>query len=119
MNEQKHTPGPWHVEEDSGVERGAIQHSLFAGAVYLGDLCEAADDPALQHRGWLPIAESRANALLIAAAPDLLQAALYFVSPDFRAQEGFDRLKAAIVKAIGEEAYSRLRTIKPREESRG
>lgn len=59
-----HTPGPWTVNEDTGEIEA---HCMVLGNVYGAEdfpCCE--DDEGLQ--------ECKANALLIAAAPDLLEA---------------------------------------------
>ena len=57
MSESKHTPGPWTVgKSDAGF-------SIYAGDLLIVDLvCGITDD------------EADANASLIAAAPDLLEA---------------------------------------------
>lgn len=83
MNELKHTPGPWrytpwHIEEGNPTVRAP--------------------------EGWL-ICEtsSDANARLIAAAPDLLQALKRLVArvdPDYTEVETLEA-KAAIDKALG------------------
>ena len=63
MNETKHTPGPWTVHDSYG-------------------LCVSVDNHLVAELDWNPrdggplppYAENRANARLIAAAPDLLAA---------------------------------------------
>lgn len=95
-----HTPGPWeidaHNDVSGGVDGGPIAHPYRAG-VY-----------------GLTAAEAQANARLIAAAPDLLEAAkniedwldsAAMVSNEYRALEDDDlralrqTLQAAITKA--------------------
>lgn len=111
-----HTPGPWTVAEEESVEKGAVTFRLVdASGRYLCYLCEGSDDPDLQKRGWLPIVKARANAHLIAAAPDLLAAlheaddflAAYFENLsasdiDDDANEVLNAVRAAIRKATGE-----------------
>lgn len=60
MNETKHTPGPWHVD---GM-------SIFAPTDHIA----AKDVAVMVNDGNSSIAERGANALLIAAAPELLAA---------------------------------------------
>ncbi len=55
----KHTPGPWFYDETSGHE---IRNRDIFVAMALDDCPE------------LPYEKAKANALLIAAAPDLLEA---------------------------------------------
>lgn len=89
MSETKHTPGPWHV--------------LNHGPHY--------NNPRIDHLeiAWSKDGElvtelvyGKANADLIAAAPDLLAVARYAIdNPEFRSDE-FDRLaRAALAKAQG------------------
>jgi hypothetical protein len=63
MAEQKHTPGPWHC--DGGVQ---VRTGQFLA------ICEAMASPNRS------IDAARANARLIAAAPELLEALRLFVS---------------------------------------
>lgn len=56
----KHTPGPWHYQEDSD----AYTHIVRTGADRLRFLCQLSQDTS---------GESEANARLIAAAPVLLK----------------------------------------------
>ena len=104
-----HTPGPWHVEpEKDGT-------CVMAGDYYITDTIDAAggdSDDTTQH----------ANARLIAAAPDLLDACLTLLAWDeaennaeaFDKDQGkawrerqalcaasFDKARAAIQKATG------------------
>jgi hypothetical protein len=72
----QHTPGPWQVDEDASVEKGAHEFRLSAngGEKYLGYLCDGASSVDLIRRGYLPLEEARANAALVVAAPGLLAA---------------------------------------------
>jgi hypothetical protein len=123
MSEAKHTPGPWHSQEcyiptptDLGYENG---DRYMMALVYSGDdddergimegsvICRMSD---------MPGEEQNANAHLIAAAPDLLEAADYLIhsigksgwvdaSPlvaERRARVGeVNALRAAIARAKG------------------
>lgn len=90
----KHTPGPWHV---SGPTRDVkapptayLPDGMVAATRYLGNAPERE-------------AEHAANAALIAAAPDLLQAARMVMTwPSHENMTPvFDALRAAIAKAEG------------------
>lgn len=105
----KHTPGPWHVD---GVHSEALH-----------DICMTNPPPAEgspvvlasveydEDRGTCPtLAEANANARLIAAAPDLLAAAMQLIegaeSENWDRYRGTDEprtgiaeLRAAIAKA--------------------
>lgn len=84
----KHTPGPWsnHLVDDTVVviPRRPLPQQISA----LGH-SEVADD------------EDYANARLIAAAPELLQALIDVVRVADRATVEFDAARAAIAKATG------------------
>ena len=108
----KHTPGPWHHHGPAGS-----QHSI-------GGYVNASDNrqqPAICHvmGSEFSSAETRANAALIAAAPDMLAALLAAVEcgmvPTSSATEGgamkyvkqahvADQIRAAIKKAEGGKA---------------
>ena len=62
----KHTPGPWNIEKEDG-EFIAIYSSKSSGSILLADVLDIYGK------------ESKANARLIAAAPDLLEACQYVV----------------------------------------
>lgn len=86
----KHTPGPW-MATGARVDMGAGR--VTAGLDWSFDV-----DPG----------EARANARLIAAAPDLLKALKDLVAvidsvkgKDVRGYEAFDSAEAAIAKAEG------------------
>ena len=57
MSENKHTPGPWVIREPNGKGHGYL---IRESEAWFG------------HRAWSE--ETRANATLCAAAPDLLDA---------------------------------------------
>lgn len=96
MKEFKGTPGPWEVEDngyfyDINAVRGTV-----------GDVCSSAswfDND--EHRG--PVA--MANAHLIAAAPELLEALemlVVFTTPTKRNSAALSKAYSAIAKALGE-----------------
>ena len=92
----EHTPGPWSVEEP-GISLGGIAQVPYV--VFTSDDQHVAAG-----------IEYRADARLIAAAPDLLAEAMSVIDQiegigieDWHGAEGLDTtgLRAAIVKAIG------------------
>jgi hypothetical protein len=94
--ETKHTPGPWTFTES--VARGEHRFYICAGAAPPG-----AKLPAL--------ADTKPNARLIAAAPDMLNALLWVVQhhADFEhmtddAANAIHAARAAIAKATGEQS---------------
>lgn len=91
MAKQGHTPGPWHVEE--GLHQ--IRHYV----VYIGPRNAAKDVVCVGGAGGPDDvhAEDGANALLIAAAPDLL-AALKDAAE--RASERDDKVQLAELNAV-------------------
>ena len=101
MNEAKHTPGPWKTKRDRHN-----RHRFEVRGKPDGHLTPCIAITA----SWLdsdPESESAANARLIAAAPDLLEALREYVDQDFMAC-GYDsgiggttqsKAEAAIAKA--------------------
>lgn len=95
MNESKHTPGPWfHYDDRSSTERHEIvAMGKTVARVYCTNGCEA---------------EDKANARLIAAAPDLLEAceAMLEEMQVWETEQGehpaATLARAAIAKAKGE-----------------
>jgi hypothetical protein len=116
MSEQKHTPGPWTLDEDDDPYSFEFQKD---GAI-LGCVCGPDDFPCADEDNYDDLLnETRANARVIVAAPDLLEAcerALQFITngiefgyitmPDKEtpdpAHECPDVLRAAIARAKGE-----------------
>ena len=93
----KYTPGPWTTSHEN------LGHfKLEAGNVAIIDGCGCCDSP------WL---SSEADARLIAAAPDLLEA-LTEMEEHFRGYQDddgfskamFKQVRAALAKATGEQA---------------
>ena len=70
MSEAKHTPGPWSVphfaQDEVGCDCAYVLCDGVMGAVCTITVSKEGDDP--------PIEQAKANARLIAAAPDLLAA---------------------------------------------
>ena len=95
MTQGKHTPAPWHVGKDADEGEG---RGWFVGG---GGYCRA-------HMVG-PISDTEANARLIAAAPDMLEA-LIAARAELEAYEldasgeGYNNptLNAAIAKATGD-----------------
>lgn len=97
--ETKHTPGPWQLERLTGDHDIGIR---VTGPVVSGYT-------AFIRTGWPhenQRVEQEANAKLIAAAPDLLEALMTLVS-SYDAEDSFAELtvaRAAIAKATGSAA---------------
>ena len=100
----KHTPGPWNYQ--MGIIHGEWKRP--------DDAC-ATKPTVVRHNGlgFQGECETHMNALLIAAAPDLLNALKWFVA-DFEARQNrepspdgaadaWDDARAAIAKALGRE----------------
>ena len=88
----KHTPGPWiHTEDDDNY------HAVTAGCGYHVN----SDDDGFEIAGCI----SKANAMLIAAAPDLLDALSEIINDGGKfvmTHELHRKARAAIAKARGE-----------------
>lgn len=92
MGETKHTPGPWHVGDlDKNYQR-----------IVCGEHIEIAT--CWHHCVGSIEREMEANARLIAAAPDLLEACRYIVEAGETGDEmlAIENARAAIAKATGE-----------------
>lgn len=89
MNAAVHSPGPWRIKQDGRIV--CYPEALECGVLAFG----------------LPDGEKEANARLIAAAPDLLEMAIWAeaaIAPFSKEPEeksGISRLRAAIAKAEG------------------
>lgn len=96
MNEFKGTPGPWGVEDNGHF------YDINAVRGTVGNVCSS--------RSWFDNGEHRgpvamANAQLIAAAPELLEALemlVVFTTPTKRNAAALSKAHAAIAKALGE-----------------
>jgi hypothetical protein len=100
----KHTPGPWEAERVYlTIEDPTMRITAYDGALYVAEA-------AYSHvRGERAIHvtdadEMRANARLIAAAPDLLEALRNFVDGCSLSIDAAAVARAAIAKATGEQA---------------
>ncbi len=101
---KQHTPGPWAVSHgyDGSMSVDTVNHVRLnlttACKVVVADICK---HEMAEHFS------AEANARLIAAAPDLLEA-LKMVLDDPNALDGrprtYEYVRAAIAKAIGEKA---------------
>lgn len=121
MSAPKHTPGPWHIhvrnshrlhvdaDEIIIAQQGNKPPVAFLHSVYLSCALKGKNEP----RAWeLAEQEVRANAALIAAAPDLLQAlrdilAYSGIDPDADTRMGLREVnaaRAAIAKAEGRQS---------------
>lgn len=81
----KTTPGPWRVMQTG------TRWAVTAEALFRGDVCRA---------------QKRADAQLMSAAPDLLEALKAVVAVADRKTVEFDKAHAAIAKATGSETAS-------------
>jgi hypothetical protein len=93
----KHTPGPWQITDD-GLVVFALHHDgdFWGGKPLLVDRMSARIAPCISQGGSL--AEAQANARLIAAAPDLLQA-LQEMADAYVGEKGWENARAIIAKA--------------------
>jgi hypothetical protein len=94
----KHTPGPWKFRDDSKFfKTNPFSVYIQGGGVHSAAIAN------IPRKQTIPEEEARANALLIAAAPDLLEALKFAQSiighPD---DVGSQMIAAAIAKATGE-----------------
>ncbi len=95
-----HTPGPWKVSNHSGADNEIDIEQESAGwflRLSPGYEFTAFDDPELVEK------EFKANARLIAAAPELLEACEEFVRKvecgEARSKRSYKQMTAAILKA--------------------
>lgn len=111
MSEMKHTPGPWEVEDQMGAEIGlsVVQAGLKTYEwEFIAMVCQStAGDEIMGRQRFISPDEQKANANLIAAAPDLLKIAdqyksdlLYPPSKD-SIQRRLQLIEAVIAKAEG------------------
>lgn len=103
----KHTPGPWFVEQN---EKTPIYVSPVARheQIAICNVMVIDEDPDDDSGEWFNGDQTKANARLIAAAPDLLEA-LELMASDYMRKDGlgFDLIASsmmfkAIAKARGE-----------------
>ncbi len=92
----QHTPGPWNVDLETGeIVAGKDKDFAVLGTIYGADDFPCSEDDIS--------AECKANAHLIAAAPELLEAAKKALEDcvDLIATEAGIALEKAIAKAEG------------------
>lgn len=94
-----HTPGPWEVWADPGIETRDVFVVPVAGGVVVADIVTVnAHGIATEQT----ISTGHANARLIAAAPELLEACeAALLRDDIASDELGDALRAAVAKAKG------------------
>jgi hypothetical protein len=97
MNKSKHTPGPWTVFSDSYGDRPGIEADAFSVVIYgYGE----DDDGGVQGKSK---EEELANAYLIAAAPDMLEALKNLENDDNHIPlEAWQMVQSAIAKATNQ-----------------
>lgn len=101
MSEQKHTQGPWEI----------IENSWSTTTIRSGDTTIAVlscEEEATEDNQFELEAIQKANARLMAAAPELLESATRVIKANFGGPSGrmekaqaWDALEAAIAKATG------------------
>lgn len=92
MSEFKGTPGPWFI---TGSMTKYIEARIDGGMIQEVAAC----GPTHEDNGYG--AQQNANANLIAAAPELLEALQEVVRISDRKHDAWDKAKAAINKALG------------------
>jgi hypothetical protein len=100
-----HTPGPWKFRDDS------LHFKTNPFSVYVqGGGVHSAAIANVPFKRTIPEAQARANAMLISAAPELLDAVLTLLAVcwdleiDDATVQAVARARAAIAKATGEQA---------------
>jgi hypothetical protein len=111
MSEAKHTPGPWFIDESKGpILQGGAKATVGVWAqARFDEACDSDDDEIEpEDEKWVCGAwgtlshEDIANARLIAAAPDLLEALEDLLSGRDSDIDWRVAARAAIAKAKGE-----------------
>ena len=98
----KHTPGPWNVRDDGMSYVCPIIDAPSVGKGYYASIATVTQrDPHPQHGGGISMATAEANARLIAAAPDLLEALETLVSMVHMSPDLWQRARVAIARAKG------------------
>jgi hypothetical protein len=98
----KHTPGPWVVRDDGHDYLWPLIDAENVGAGHYASIAIAIQrDPHPQHRGGIDAATAAANARLIAAAPELLNALKQLVDTPV-SDSAYRAARAAIARAEGE-----------------
>lgn len=99
MSAAKHTPGPWVYAADTTCPRAKVTTVAVCADFVIGLAC---DIPGGNYRDGDPSGDPEADARLIAAAPELLEALKGVVRVADRSTDEFDAARAAISKATGE-----------------
>lgn len=113
MVDAKHTPGPWRTYSARGSDGEHCYWGIDPEGDYRGTIGSSHD---AEHIGGITKEESEANARLIAAAPELLEALdemtaicaactfenIYIRGQYFNREGSVERARAAIAKAKGE-----------------
>jgi hypothetical protein len=93
-----YTKGDWKVErvpiQSAGGSNTCFQIGPFKACIY--------DDWRQYQEYGITTLENEANARLISAAPDLLEALQEVVAISDRKHDAWDKAKAAIAKALGQ-----------------
>ena len=94
----KHTPPPWWV---GGIDSDEVHCRIFAKDISCNVRIKLVDAPSVG--GLIPDEQLKANARLIAAAPELLEFARSVARYAGSAGDDYlaDKARAAIAKAIG------------------
>jgi hypothetical protein len=98
MSNNQHTPGPWEIDGNEIFAEG----DYFVARVNANQYTPNTDKrKAVTSRNWSMAAQDEANARLIAAAPDLLNAlrgliAAYGGDRDYSAEDNVNSYESAI-----------------------
>ena len=108
-DKQQHTPAPWEVRDDYYIVAPNTTQERWNN--YVGNpaiICELEEDisDAYEQPKYAPLENAKANARLIAAAPDLLAALLYMLqchreTHDKEGEAAYRQSITAINKATG------------------
>jgi hypothetical protein len=100
MSESKHTPGPWKEARINSLTINVVPHSIHG---FKAQVVGGGDGQMVAHAFGKTSAEAEANAHLIAATPDLLEA-LRWVRANYACGATVEinaHIDAAIAKAEG------------------
>ncbi len=102
--ETKHTPGPWWYDTYNTVFSGSVPANNMLEICSIPDEPETGESPCPTRDKWYP--ESAANARLIAAAPDLLEALKMILDDPIApiSTLSMQHAKSVIAKAEGRQA---------------
>ena len=114
----KHTPGPWSVphfaQPDVGCQCTYVLSSGYFGCIATIAIANGIGSVADGDNDCPPLEEARANAHLIAAAPELLEAlelARGGYADAIDDPEGLAKIDAALAKACGEDSGPPAKTL--------